>query len=109
MIANGKRWALVVSVAFNVATVAGLVYVGSAANRPLTLLAEQRDGRTLFGVALASLDAVTFDRYAARLGISRHTLARVVGGLTCYADTHALVRQRIDALDLEDARHRWRP
>ena len=50
--------------------VAGLVYVGSAANRPLTLLAEQRDGRTLFGVALPSLDAPTFDRYAARLGVS---------------------------------------
>jgi hypothetical protein len=50
--------------------VAGLVYTGSAANRPLTLLAEQRDGRTLFGVPLAALDAETFDRRAARLGIS---------------------------------------
>jgi len=50
--------------------VAGLIYTGSAANRPLTLLAEQRDGRTLFGVPLAALDAETFDRRAARLGIS---------------------------------------
>jgi hypothetical protein len=50
--------------------VAGLIYTGSAANRPLTLLAEQRDGRTLFGVPLESLGAETFDRLAARLGIS---------------------------------------
>ena len=50
--------------------VAGLLYTGSAANRPLTLLAEQRDGQTLFGTPLAALDAETFDRRAARLGVS---------------------------------------
>ena len=50
--------------------VAGLIYTGSAANRPLTLLAEQLDGRTLFGVPLEALGAETFDRLAARLGIS---------------------------------------
>jgi hypothetical protein len=50
--------------------VAGLLYTGSAANRPLTLLAEQRDGRTLFGRPLADLDPAGFDRLAARLAVS---------------------------------------
>jgi hypothetical protein len=50
--------------------VAGLLYTGSAANRPLTLLAEQRDGLTLFGAPLPALDSEAFDRRAARLGIS---------------------------------------
>jgi len=50
--------------------VAGLLYTGSAANRPLTLLAEQRDGQSLFGRPLAALDAETFDELAGRLGIS---------------------------------------
>ena len=50
--------------------VAGLVYTGSAANRPLTLLAEQRDGQTLFGRPLAALDAAAFDELAARLAVS---------------------------------------
>jgi hypothetical protein len=50
--------------------VAGLLYTGSAANRPLTLLAEQRDGRTLFGRPLEQLDPETFNRLARRLGIS---------------------------------------
>ncbi|HET8533186.1 MAG TPA: hypothetical protein VFO08_18675 [Methylomirabilota bacterium] len=50
--------------------VAGLLYTGSAANRPVTMLAEQRDGQTLFGRPLAGLDAETFDERAGRLGIS---------------------------------------
>jgi hypothetical protein len=50
--------------------VAGLVYTGSADNRPLTILAEQRDGRTLFGRPLQTLDAPSFNRLADRLGIS---------------------------------------
>ena len=50
--------------------VAGLFYTGSAANRPLTGLAEQRDGRTLFGRPLADLDPAEFDRLAARLAVS---------------------------------------
>lgn len=50
--------------------VAGLLYTGSAANRPLTLLAEQRDGRTLFGRPLEQLDPQMFNRLAGRLGIS---------------------------------------
>ncbi len=50
--------------------VAGLLYTGSAGNRPLTLLAEQRDGRTLFGRPLEQLDPETFNRLASRLGIS---------------------------------------
>ncbi len=47
-------------------------------------------------------------RTSARLGISRHTLARVVGGLSVYAGTHAIIRQRLDALDAELARQGWR-
>ncbi len=50
--------------------VAGLLYTGSAANRPLTLLAEQLDGRSLFGRPLETLDPATFNRLAGRLGIS---------------------------------------
>ena len=50
--------------------VAGLVYTGSAANRPLTLLAEQRDGHSIFGRPLADLDPATFDGLAARLAVS---------------------------------------
>jgi len=50
--------------------VAGLLYTGSAATRPLTLLAEQRDGQTLFGRPLEQLDPETFNRLARRLGIS---------------------------------------
>ena len=50
--------------------VAGLFYTGSAANRPLTRLAEQLDGVSLFGRSLETLDADTFDRLAARLGVS---------------------------------------
>jgi hypothetical protein len=48
--------------------VAGLVYTGSAASRPITRLAEQRDG-SLFGQPLATLDAETFGRRARQLGI----------------------------------------
>jgi hypothetical protein len=50
--------------------VAGLVYTGSADNHPLTMLAEQRDGRTLFGRPFETLDAGLFNRLADRLGIS---------------------------------------
>ncbi len=50
--------------------VAGLLYTGSAANRPLTMLAEQREGRSLFGRPLELLDADTFNRLAGRLGVS---------------------------------------
>lgn len=48
-------------------------------------------------------------RTAARLGISRHTLARILGSLRLYAGTHALVRQRLDTVEAEDARRRWTP
>jgi hypothetical protein len=50
--------------------VAGLVYAGSVANRPLTVLAEQRDGRTLFGRPLEQLDPNTFNRLARAFAIS---------------------------------------
>jgi hypothetical protein len=50
--------------------VAGLFYTGSASNRPLTRLAEQLDGVSLFGRPLDALDAGAFDLLAARLGVS---------------------------------------
>jgi hypothetical protein len=51
------------------APVAGLVYAGSAAPGPLTSLAEQRDGQSLFGRPLEVLDAEEFNRHARALGI----------------------------------------
>ena len=50
--------------------IAALVYRGDAGPGPVRALAETRDGHTLFGRALAQLDAATFERYADRLGIS---------------------------------------
>ncbi len=49
--------------------VAGFVYTGSAAPRALTLLAEQRDGQTLFGRPLEALPAETFNHLARSLGV----------------------------------------
>jgi hypothetical protein len=49
--------------------VAGFVYSGSPV-APITLLAEQRDGRTLFGVPLEALPPGEFARLAAALRIS---------------------------------------
>jgi hypothetical protein len=40
----------------------------------------------------------------ARLGIPRHTLARALAGLTVRAGTHALIRQRLDAIEATDGR-----
>ncbi len=50
--------------------IAGLVYTGSPANRPITRLVEQRDGVTLFGRPLAGLDAASFNELADRLRVS---------------------------------------
>jgi len=50
--------------------VAGLVYTGSADNRPITMLVEARDGVSLFGRPLESLTAESFRTWADRLGIS---------------------------------------
>jgi hypothetical protein len=50
--------------------VAALVYRGSADPAPITTLVEQLDGHSLFGRRLADLDAVTFNRYADRLGVT---------------------------------------
>jgi len=50
--------------------IAGLLYTGSPANRPITRLVEQRDGLTLFGRPLSELSAETFNRLADRLRIS---------------------------------------
>jgi hypothetical protein len=49
--------------------VAGLVYTGSAAHRPVTMLAERRDGRSLFGRPLEALEPEAFNDLAQRLGI----------------------------------------
>jgi hypothetical protein len=50
--------------------IAGLVYTGSPANRPLRLLVEQRDGVTLFGRPLSELSAEAFNELADRLLVS---------------------------------------
>src|SRR5688572_10172592 len=50
--------------------VAALVYRGTAAPGAITTLVEQLDGHSLFGRRLVDRDAVTFNRYADRLGVS---------------------------------------
>jgi hypothetical protein len=50
--------------------VAALVYRGSAARGPITRLAEQLDGESLFGRPLADLDGPTFRGHADALGVS---------------------------------------
>jgi hypothetical protein len=50
--------------------IAALTYRGDAGRGPITRLVEQLDGVSLFGRALDTLDAGTFDRYAEPLGIS---------------------------------------
>jgi len=50
--------------------VAGLLYTGSAENRPITVLVEERDGVSLFGRPLDSLTAESFRAWADQLGIS---------------------------------------
>jgi hypothetical protein len=52
------------------APIAGLLYTGSPANRPITLLVEQRDGVTLFGQPLADLGPQPFNDLADRLRVS---------------------------------------
>ena len=84
------------------APVAGLVYTGSAAPRPLTLLAEQRDGQSLFGRPLDALDAETFNRYAGRLGIgSVVALDQDVGRSGFLTDNPSVItRSRIGPFNL---------
>ena len=50
--------------------VAAAVYRGTPSGGPIRELVERLDGRSLFGLPLASLDAATFDAYADRLGVS---------------------------------------
>jgi hypothetical protein len=50
--------------------IAALVYRGSAGAGPIRHLAEQLDGRTLFGRALDELDTATLSAYADALGVS---------------------------------------
>jgi hypothetical protein len=49
--------------------IAALVYRGDAGPGPITRLAEELDGRSLFGRPLEALDARTFNGYADGLGI----------------------------------------
>src|SRR3989440_414319 len=49
--------------------IAALVYRGDAGRGPITQLAEQLDGRTLFGERLEALDPARFSTQADRLGI----------------------------------------
>ena len=50
--------------------IAGVVYSGSPANHPITKLVEERDGVTLFGEPLATLDARAFDALADQFLVS---------------------------------------
>jgi hypothetical protein len=50
--------------------IAALVYRGDTRREPITRLAEQLDGASLFGQALETLDAATFERYAGRFHIA---------------------------------------
>ena len=50
--------------------IAALIYRGDAGPGPITRLAEQLDGHSLFGRPLESLDPATLHRYADGLGIS---------------------------------------
>jgi hypothetical protein len=50
--------------------IAGVLYTGSAASRPVTTLVEQRDGATLFGRPLDALSPADFSRWAEHLGVS---------------------------------------
>jgi hypothetical protein len=75
------------------APVAGLVYTGSAAPGPLTVLAEQRDGLSLFGRPLEALDAEAFGGHARALGIGLVVaLDDDVGRARFLADNPALRR-----------------
>lgn len=60
--------------------IAALVYTGSVASGPITQLVEQRDGETLFGRPLASLDAAALDRYATALGVSTIVMLEIDAG-----------------------------
>jgi hypothetical protein len=50
--------------------IAGLLYTGSAENRPIRLLVERRDGVTLFGQPLQGLSERQFNGFGEALGIS---------------------------------------
>jgi len=73
--------------------IAGLVYTGLPANRPITRLVEQRDGVTLFGRPLAGLDAASFNELADRLRVSSVVaLDEDQGRLSFVADNPAFTR-----------------
>src|SRR5262249_23291499 len=50
--------------------IAGVIYTGSPANQPITKLVEERDGVTLFGRRLDTIDAVAFNELADRFLVS---------------------------------------
>lgn len=72
------------------APLAGLVYTGSADTRPLTRLAEELDGQSLFGLPLARLEADAFERLAARLRISAVVALEEDGGRLAFVEKNPL-------------------
>jgi hypothetical protein len=60
--------------------IAALVYTGSVASGPITQLVEQRDGESLFGRPLGSLDAAALDRFATALGVSTIVMLEIDAG-----------------------------
>lgn len=68
--------------------VAGLVYTGSADNRPITRLVEQLDGSSLFGRPLETLTPAIFTPLAERLGISTVVALEEDRGLLPFVETN---------------------
>lgn len=62
--------------------IAGLLYTGSAAIRPITMLVEVRDGRSLFGRRLESITAAEFRAWAEQLRISAVVVSEDDGRLS---------------------------
>jgi hypothetical protein len=74
------------------APVAGLLYTGSAAPRPLTALAEQRDGQSLFGQPLEMLDAAAFNALARDLGVGLIVALEADAGRSRFLNDNQAVR-----------------
>jgi hypothetical protein len=78
--------------------IAALLYRGDAGPGPITRLAEELDGRSLFGRPLESLDAETFNGYAAALGIGVVVaLDEDAGRLSALDDNRSFTRRATPA------------
>jgi len=85
--------------------IAGLVYTGDAANRPITALVEQRDGLTLLGRPLETLTAEELRALAERLGISAVVaLDEDAGRLPFLDGDPAFARSRVGPFTLYTSR-----